>query len=68
MLHTNEKGGYWFDIDLEPTAINIPCKGNIHLFDAGFKNISYMVIGGKSKQKLFDKVIERVEKNRKRRT
>lgn len=63
ICYINEKGGYWFDIDLEPTTITIPRQGNIHLFDAGFKNISYMVIGGKSKQKLFDKVIERVEKN-----
>ena len=33
---------------------------NIALFDVGYKNISYMLIGGKSNQKLFKEVIEEV--------
>jgi mannosyltransferase OCH1-like enzyme len=60
ICYINTYGGYWFDIDLEPTKINVPRKGNIHLFDAGYGNISYMFIGGNIKQKLFDEVIEEV--------
>ena len=56
-----EKGGYWFDIDLEPITINTPNKGSAHLFDCGFKNISYMLIGG-TKNKLFKAVINEVSK------
>tara|TARA_B110000908_G_C10213525_1_gene431533 strand:- start:981 stop:1643 length:663 start_codon:yes stop_codon:yes gene_type:complete len=64
-------GGYWFDIDLEPFSVNIPEKGNIHLFDCGYKNISYMFIGG-IKNKLFEDVIKevtiRINKNVKHKT
>jgi mannosyltransferase OCH1-like enzyme len=60
ICYINKYGGYWFDIDLEPIIINVPRKGDIHLFDAGFGNISYMFIGGNIKQKLFDEVIEEV--------
>lgn len=56
-----EKGGYWFDIDLEPISINIPSQGSAHLFDCGFKNISYMIIGG-TKNELFKDVINEVSK------
>jgi len=56
-----EKGGYWFDIDLEPISLNMPNKGKAHLFDCGFKNISYMLIGG-TKNKLFKTVIDEVSK------
>ena len=56
-----ENGGYWFDIDLEPISICIPSDGKAHLFDCGFKNISYMLIGG-TKNKLFEAVINEVSK------
>jgi mannosyltransferase OCH1-like enzyme len=62
ICYINTYGGYWFDIDLEPIKINVPRKGDIHLFDAGFGNVSYMFIGGNIKQKLFDEVIEEVAK------
>jgi mannosyltransferase OCH1-like enzyme len=60
ICYINTYGGYWFDIDLEPIKINVPRKGNIHLFDIGYGNVSYMFIGGNIKQKLFDEVIEEV--------
>ena len=60
ICYIQKYGGYWFDIDVEPTQITIPDKGNIHLYDLGFKNISYMLIGGKPNQKLFQKVIDNV--------
>lgn len=60
ICYIQKYGGYWFDIDLEPTQIKIPDKCNIHLYDLGFKNISYMLIGGKPNQKLFQKVIDNV--------
>lgn len=63
ICYINKFGGYWFDIDLEPTKINIPNYGNIHLFDIGYKNISYMFIGGKPNQMLFTRIIRRVKKN-----
>tara|TARA_Y100000816_G_C25944551_1_gene492670 strand:- start:92 stop:748 length:657 start_codon:yes stop_codon:yes gene_type:complete len=56
-----ENGGYWFDIDLEPISIQTPKDGKAHLFDCGFKNISYMIIGG-TKNKLFKSVIDEVTK------
>ena len=62
ICYINEKGGYWFDIDLEPFKVNIPNDGQIHLFDCGYKNISYMFIGG-TKNKLYSDVIIEVEKN-----
>ena len=61
--YINKNGGYWFDLDVEPTKINLPEYGNIHLFDAGFKNISYMFIGGAPNQKLFQQVINKVVEN-----
>jgi mannosyltransferase OCH1-like enzyme len=60
ICYINTYGGYWFDLDLEPIKINVPRKGDIHLFDAGYGNVSYMFIGGNIKQKLFDEVIEEV--------
>jgi len=33
ICYINKNGGYWFDIDLEPTKFVIPNKGNINLFD-----------------------------------
>ena len=54
-------GGYWFDIDLEPFTVLTPLHGNIHLFDCGFQNISYMFIGGTS-NRLYDEVIVNVQK------
>ena len=58
-------GGYWFDLDLVPTKIEdkIPIEGNVHLFDIGFGNISYMFIGGASGQVLFKNLIENVSLN-----
>ena len=63
ICYINKFGGYWFDLDVQPINLNLPEEGNIHLFDAGFGNISYMFIGGTPNQKLFDKVIINVEKN-----
>ena len=59
ICYINKEGGYWFDIDLEPFKVNIPNEGNIHLFDCGFENISYMFIGGESNQ-LYTDVIDQV--------
>lgn len=58
-------GGYWFDLDLVPTKIEdkIPIEGNVHLFDIGYGNISYMFIGGASGQLLFKNLIENVSLN-----
>ena len=43
ICYIQKYGGYWFDIDVEPAQIKIPDVGNIHLYDLGFKNISYML-------------------------
>ena len=61
--YINKFGGFWFDIDLEPFPIRFPKIGNIFLFDCGFQNISYMFIGGKPNQKLFNETIEQVSEN-----
>ena len=53
-------GGYWFDLDLEPIKLTLPNTGKIHLFDAGFQNISYMFIGAAPNQSLFNDIIDRV--------
>lgn len=58
--YIHKYGGYWFDLDLEPIKLTLPNTGNIHLFDAGFKNISYMFIGASPNQTLFNDIIERV--------
>ena len=67
ICYINKCGGYWFDLDTTPTKVKLPEYGNIHLYDAGFKNISYMFLGGAPNQKLFqqviDKVIENIERN-----
>lgn len=67
ICYINKYGGFWFDIDLEPTKVNITREHNIQLFDAGYGNISYMFIGGMPNQKLFNdvinEVIENIEKN-----
>jgi len=46
LSYINKYGGFWFDIDLNPFKINISPDNNIHLFDCGFGNVSYMFIGG----------------------
>ena len=62
-MHLN----YWFDLDLEPISFDIHHtkmgQPNVHLFDAGWGNISYMFIGGKPNQHVFQEVIERVINN-----
>lgn len=59
LVYLHECGGYWFDFDLEPFRVIRPNKGKVHLFDMGFKNISYMFIGGVS-NKLFEDTIKEV--------
>ena len=63
ICYINKFGGYWFDFDLEPFKITLPTFGNVHLFDLGFENISYMFIGGKPNQILFKDVIKKVFDN-----
>ena len=63
ICYINKHGGYWFDIDLSPIKVDIPDHGNVHLFDAGYKNISYMFIGGRPNQRLFTDVIIQVNRN-----
>ena len=63
ICYIHEHGGYWFDIDIEPFSVNIPKQGEVHLFDLGFQNISYMFIGGKADQPLFKETIKKVVKN-----
>ena len=62
IIYLNIYGGYWFDIDLSPSKVVRPYKGNIHLFDMGAANISYMFIGG-APNKLFDETIKKVSIN-----
>ena len=66
VCYIHYKGGYWFDIDLEPVSVNIPKEGKVHLFDCGYGNISYMFIGGEKRQPLFEAVIMNVVENIKR--
>lgn len=61
--YINRNGGYWFDLDLKPTKVTLPEQGDVHLFDAGFSNISYMFIGGAANQTLFSEVISKVIEN-----
>ena len=63
ICYINKYGGYWFDLDITPVQLNLPEDGNIHLFDAGFNNISYMFIGGNPHQRLFNEVIHKVITN-----
>ena len=63
ICYINKYGGFWFDIDIEPFQLNITNDNNINLFDCGFGNISYMFIGGKPKQQLFNDVINKVIEN-----
>lgn len=63
ICYINKHGGYWFDLDIKPTQLNLPNQGSIHLFDAGFSNISYMFIGGSPNQNLFQQVINKVAEN-----
>jgi len=60
ICYINTHGGYWFDLDIEPISISKNNTSNIALYDAGYKNISYMFIGGKPNQTLFKEVIEEV--------
>ena len=60
ICYINMYGGYWFDIDIEPLVVNKNNLNNIALFDLGYQNISYMLIGGKKNQDLFNEVIEEV--------
>lgn len=61
--YINKYGGFWFDIDIEPFKFNLNHNNNIQLYDCGFGNISYMFIGGKPKQKLFEDTIKIVNEN-----
>lgn len=63
MSYINNFGGFWFDLDLEAFEVNIDNSHNVNLFDCGFKNISYMFIGGKPNQYLFNKILDTVTKN-----
>ena len=63
ICYINKYGGYWFDLDITPVKLNLPNEGKIHLFDAGFNNISYMFIGGSPNQQLFNEVIKEVVLN-----
>lgn len=63
ICYINKYGGYWFDLDISPLKLKLPEEGNIHLFDCGYKNISYMFIGGNPNQQLFNDVIEVVVEN-----
>ena len=60
ICYINKYGGYWFDIDINPVRLEENNKSNIALFDLGYKNISYMLIGGKNDQLLFKDTIEEV--------
>ena len=62
ICYINKFGGYWFDIDIEPISLSKDNLNNIALFDLGYKNISYMLIGGKKNQVLFNNVISEVSK------
>ena len=62
MLYLSQRG-IWFDIDLSPVKIKPFKNNNIQLYDLGYKNISYMVIGAKPKQILFKKIINKVSFN-----
>ena len=63
ICYINKYGGYWFDLDITPIKLNLPTEGKIHLFDAGYNNISYMFIGGSPNQLLFNEVINIVINN-----
>ncbi len=63
ICYINKHGGYWFDIDIEPVQLKINANIDVHLFDCGYKNISYMFIGGNKEQKIFDEVIDKVIRN-----
>ena len=58
-------GGYWFDIDIEPIHFTFFSEEKACLFDCGFKNISYMMLGGHDSplfKKTIDLVMERINK------
>lgn len=57
-----EKGGFWFDLDIQPFKVKVPEKGNVNLFDSGYKNISYMFLGG-IRSKLFEELIDKIMEN-----
>ena len=60
ICYINKYGGYWFDIDINPVRLEENNQSNIALFDVGFKNVSYMLIGGKNDELLFKETIEEV--------
>jgi len=62
ICYINKFGGYWFDIDIEPISLSKDNPNNIALFDLGFKNISYMLIGGQKEQNLFNEVISNISR------
>tara|TARA_Y100000591_G_scaffold306347_1_gene304691 strand:- start:467 stop:1132 length:666 start_codon:yes stop_codon:yes gene_type:complete len=62
MCYINKYGGYWFDIDIEPICLGKDNPNKIALFDLGYKNISYMLIGGQKEQNLFTDVISNVSR------
>lgn len=67
ILYIQKYGGYWFDIDLEPVQIETPYyiqnTEAIQLFDCGYGNISYMLIGAEKNTLLFQKVIDKAYNN-----
>lgn len=63
ICYINKFGGYWFDIDIEPFKLEIKLDHKIQLFDCGYGNISYMLIGGHPNQLLFDTIIKKVISN-----
>lgn len=50
-------GGYWFDIDIAPIHFTLFSEEKACLFDCGFGNISYMLLGGHDSP-LFKKTID----------
>lgn len=57
-------GGFWFDFDLEPRRCNLDLTGiDLHFYDLGFGNISYMHIGGAPKKRLMEMVVFQVAQN-----
>ena len=62
LVYMHEYGGYWFDFDLKPFRVLTPERGRIHLFDMGYRNISYMFKGG-IPNKLFEETLKKVSSN-----
>lgn len=65
LCYINKNGGYWFDIDISPVNLDEYLDNNydINFYDCGFKNISYMFIGGKPNQNIFNETENKVASN-----